>query len=134
MPTGQPALPRAAAAATAPDDRLFLSHPPPQTWLNWTACGFSALLFFSVAFVYNASCATCYPPSNPYWTVQTLLGDPVFYLTCLLAPITALLPRWVSGMLPPSESSRSSGGIFTAVCHTVQVSESASEAKPRSSG
>ncbi|XP_036909699.1 phospholipid-transporting ATPase VA isoform X2 [Sturnira hondurensis] len=63
------------------------------TWLNWTACGFSALLFFSVALVYNASCATCYPPSNPYWTMQTLLGDPVFYLTCLIAPVTALLPR-----------------------------------------
>ncbi|XP_036988622.2 phospholipid-transporting ATPase VA isoform X2 [Artibeus jamaicensis] len=63
------------------------------TWLNWTACGFSALLFFSVALVYNASCATCYPPSNPYWTMQTLLGDPVFYLICLIAPVTALLPR-----------------------------------------
>lgn len=63
------------------------------TWLNWTACGFSTLLFFTVAFVYNGSCATCYPPSNPYWTMQTLTGDPVFYLTCLIAPVTALLPR-----------------------------------------
>ncbi|XP_054417916.1 phospholipid-transporting ATPase VA [Pteronotus mesoamericanus] len=63
------------------------------TWLNWTSCGFSTLLFFTVAFIYNASCATCYPPSNPYWTMQTLIGDPVFYLTCLIAPVTALLPR-----------------------------------------
>ncbi|XP_016056231.1 PREDICTED: probable phospholipid-transporting ATPase VA, partial [Miniopterus natalensis] len=63
------------------------------TWLNWTACGFSTLLFFTVAFIYNGSCATCYPPSNPYWTMQTLTGDPVFYLTCLIAPVTALLPR-----------------------------------------
>ncbi|KAM8780695.1 phospholipid-transporting ATPase VA-like [Rhynchonycteris naso] len=63
------------------------------TWLNWTTCGFSALLFFTVAFIYNASCATCYPPSNPYWTMQTLVGDPVFYLICLITPITALLPR-----------------------------------------
>ncbi|XP_073918139.1 phospholipid-transporting ATPase VA isoform X3 [Castor canadensis] len=63
------------------------------TWLNWIACAFSILLFFSVALVYNTSCATCYPPSNPYWTMQTLLGDPVFYLTCLIAPVTALLPR-----------------------------------------
>jgi len=69
------------------------------TWLNWIACGFSILLFFTVALIYNASCATCYPPSNPYWTMQTLLGDPVFYLTCLIAPVTALLPRWVSGTL-----------------------------------
>ncbi|XP_074173871.1 phospholipid-transporting ATPase VA isoform X2 [Rhinolophus sinicus] len=63
------------------------------TWLNWMACGFSVLLFFTVAFIYNASCATCYPPSNPYWTMHTLMGDPVFYLTCLLAPVAALLPR-----------------------------------------
>ncbi|MBZ3870839.1 putative phospholipid-transporting ATPase VA [Sciurus carolinensis] len=63
------------------------------TWLNWTACVFSILLFFTVALIYNASCATCYPPSNPYWTMQALLGDPVFYLICLIAPITALLPR-----------------------------------------
>ncbi|XP_023379650.1 probable phospholipid-transporting ATPase VA, partial [Pteropus vampyrus] len=63
------------------------------TWLNWVACGFSVLLFLAVALVYNASCATCYPPSNPYWTMHTLLGDPVFYLTCLLAPVAALLPR-----------------------------------------
>ncbi|KAK2492677.1 hypothetical protein MC885_013302 [Smutsia gigantea] len=63
------------------------------TWLNWIACGFSILLFFTVALIYNASCATCYPPSNPYWTMQTLMGDPVFYLTCLVAPVAALLPR-----------------------------------------
>ncbi|XP_076400087.1 phospholipid-transporting ATPase VA isoform X2 [Peromyscus maniculatus bairdii] len=63
------------------------------TWLNWLACGFSTFLFFSVALIYNTSCATCYPPSNPYWTMQTLLGDPLFYLTCLLAPVAALLPR-----------------------------------------
>ncbi|KAL0618798.1 putative phospholipid-transporting ATPase VA [Plecturocebus cupreus] len=63
------------------------------TWLNWITCGFSVLLFFTVALIYNASCATCYPPSNPYWTIQALLGDPVFYLTCLLTPVAALLPR-----------------------------------------
>ncbi|XP_032251315.1 probable phospholipid-transporting ATPase VA isoform X3 [Phoca vitulina] len=77
------------------------------TWLNWIACGFSILLFFTVALIYNASCATCYPPSNPYWTMQTLLGDPVFYLTCLIAPVTALLPRLffkaVQGSLFPTQ-------------------------------
>ncbi|XP_007944174.1 phospholipid-transporting ATPase VA [Orycteropus afer afer] len=63
------------------------------TWFNWIACGFSILLFFIVALIYNDSCATCYPPSNPYWTMQTLMGDPVFYLTCIIAPVAALLPR-----------------------------------------
>ncbi|XP_030879718.1 probable phospholipid-transporting ATPase VA [Leptonychotes weddellii] len=77
------------------------------TWLNWIACGFSILLFFTVALIYNASCATCYPPSNPYWTMQTLLGDPVFYLTCLIAPVAALFPRLffkaVQGSLFPTQ-------------------------------
>ncbi|CAO2614403.1 Phospholipid-transporting ATPase VA [Lemmus lemmus] len=63
------------------------------TWLNWLACGFSIFLFFSVALIYNTSCAICYPPSNPYWTMQTLLGDPLFYLTSLITPVAALLPR-----------------------------------------
>ncbi|XP_023560424.1 probable phospholipid-transporting ATPase VA, partial [Octodon degus] len=63
------------------------------TWLNWVACGFSILLFLTVALIYNSACATCYPPSNPYWTMQTLLGDPVFYLLCFITPVTALLPR-----------------------------------------
>ncbi|XP_015441182.1 probable phospholipid-transporting ATPase VA [Pteropus alecto] len=80
------------------------------TWLNWVACGFSVLLFLAVALVYNASCATCYPPSNPYWTMHTLLGDPVFYLTCLLAPVAALLPRLLckalQGTLSPTPLQR----------------------------
>ncbi|XP_054999025.1 phospholipid-transporting ATPase VA isoform X1 [Sorex araneus] len=63
------------------------------TWLNWITCIFSVVLFFSVALIYNSSCPTCYPPSNPHWTIQTLMGDPLFYLTCLLAPVAALLPR-----------------------------------------
>uniref|UniRef100_A0A452VP32 Phospholipid-transporting ATPase n=1 Tax=Ursus maritimus TaxID=29073 RepID=A0A452VP32_URSMA len=77
-----------------------------KTWVRAVACGFSILLFFTVALIYNASCATCYPPSNPYWTMQTLLGDPVFYLTCLIAPVAALLPRWVSGtkLIAPKET------------------------------
>uniref|UniRef100_A0A452VPE3 Phospholipid-transporting ATPase n=1 Tax=Ursus maritimus TaxID=29073 RepID=A0A452VPE3_URSMA len=78
-----------------------------KTWVRAVACGFSILLFFTVALIYNASCATCYPPSNPYWTMQTLLGDPVFYLTCLIAPVAALLPRLffkaVQGSLFPTQ-------------------------------
>uniref|UniRef100_F6TTP6 Phospholipid-transporting ATPase n=1 Tax=Ornithorhynchus anatinus TaxID=9258 RepID=F6TTP6_ORNAN len=69
------------------------------TWLHVVSCGCSILLFFLVALVYNAFCSTCFPPSNPYWTLQNLLGDPVFYLTCVLAPVVALLPRYVSRSL-----------------------------------
>lgn len=67
-----------------------------------------------MALIYNASCATCYPPSNPYWTMQTLMGDPVFYLTCLIAPVAALLPRWVCGTLT-FRSSVSPESLFLAV-------------------
>uniref|UniRef100_A0AAY4DUK9 Phospholipid-transporting ATPase n=1 Tax=Denticeps clupeoides TaxID=299321 RepID=A0AAY4DUK9_9TELE len=52
------------------------------------------ILFFAVALGYNASCPTCYSPSNPYWTMQRLLGDPLFYLLCLVTPLAAVLPRY----------------------------------------
>ncbi|KAI5109536.1 putative phospholipid-transporting ATPase VA, partial [Silurus meridionalis] len=64
------------------------------TWMNWVSIAFSILLFFTVALCYNASCPTCYSPSNPYWSMQRLLGDPLFYLLCVVTPITALLPRY----------------------------------------
>ncbi|XP_057697770.1 phospholipid-transporting ATPase VA isoform X2 [Corythoichthys intestinalis] len=64
------------------------------TWMNWVSICFSVALFFTVALCYNASCPTCYSPSNPYWTMQRLLQDPAFYLLCLITPAVALLPRY----------------------------------------
>uniref|UniRef100_A0A8C8S012 Phospholipid-transporting ATPase n=1 Tax=Pelusios castaneus TaxID=367368 RepID=A0A8C8S012_9SAUR len=68
-----------------------------KTWtlFHWSSCIFSILLFFIVALVYNVSCPICYPPSNPYWTMEKLMGEPMFYLTCLISPVTALLPRFL---------------------------------------
>ncbi|KAM4795955.1 phospholipid-transporting ATPase VA [Rhinophrynus dorsalis] len=65
------------------------------TWINVLSIVFSILLFFSVALIYNSSCPTCNPPSNPYWTMQKLMGNPLFYLICLLSPVAALLPRFL---------------------------------------
>uniref|UniRef100_A0A8C7FVJ6 Phospholipid-transporting ATPase n=1 Tax=Oncorhynchus kisutch TaxID=8019 RepID=A0A8C7FVJ6_ONCKI len=67
------------------------------TWMNWVSITFSVGLFFTVALCYNASCPTCYSPSNPYWTMQRLLGEPLFYLLCVITPVAALLPRLVRG-------------------------------------
>lgn len=67
---------------------------PLQTWMNWLSIAFSIALFFTVALCYNASCPTCYTPSNPYWTMQRLLQDPLFYLLCVITPLVALLPRY----------------------------------------
>ncbi|XP_077441006.1 phospholipid-transporting ATPase VA [Vanacampus margaritifer] len=64
------------------------------TWMNWLSICFSVALFFTVALCYNASCPTCYSPSNPYWTMQRLLQDPAFYLLCLVTPAAAVLPRY----------------------------------------
>uniref|UniRef100_A0A8C4HB51 Phospholipid-transporting ATPase n=1 Tax=Dicentrarchus labrax TaxID=13489 RepID=A0A8C4HB51_DICLA len=64
------------------------------TWMNWLSIAFSIALFFTVALCYNASCPTCYSPSNPYWTMQRLLQDPLFYLLCVITPVAALLPRY----------------------------------------
>ncbi|KAJ0065247.1 hypothetical protein NL108_006602, partial [Boleophthalmus pectinirostris] len=63
------------------------------TWMNWSSICFSIALFFTVALCYNASCPTCYSPSNPYWTIQRLLLDPQFYFLCVITPCSALLPR-----------------------------------------
>ncbi|XP_068599691.1 phospholipid-transporting ATPase VA [Brachionichthys hirsutus] len=63
------------------------------TWMNWLSITFSVVLFFSVALCYNASCPACYT-SNPYWTMQRLLQDPLFYALCVITPVTALLPRY----------------------------------------
>ncbi|XP_015275141.1 PREDICTED: probable phospholipid-transporting ATPase VA [Gekko japonicus] len=65
------------------------------TWLHLSSCAFSIGLFFTVALIYNASCPTCYPPSNPYWIMEKLMGDPMFYLTCFVTPAVALLPRFL---------------------------------------
>ncbi|XP_052561634.1 phospholipid-transporting ATPase VA isoform X1 [Tympanuchus pallidicinctus] len=65
------------------------------TFLHWSSCIFSILLFFFVALVYNASCPVCHPPSNPYWTMERLMGDPIFYFTCIISPVVALLPRFL---------------------------------------
>uniref|UniRef100_A0A803W036 Phospholipid-transporting ATPase n=1 Tax=Ficedula albicollis TaxID=59894 RepID=A0A803W036_FICAL len=64
------------------------------TFLHWSSCIFSIILFFFVALVYNASCPVCHPPSNPYWTMERLMGDPMFYFTCIISPVVALLPRY----------------------------------------
>uniref|UniRef100_A0A668A0Z2 Phospholipid-transporting ATPase n=1 Tax=Myripristis murdjan TaxID=586833 RepID=A0A668A0Z2_9TELE len=64
------------------------------TWMNWASITFSIALFFTVALCYNASCPTCYSPSNPYWTMQRLLQDPLFYMLCVITPLAALLPRY----------------------------------------
>lgn len=72
---------------------MSLSRPL-QTWMNWLSIAFSIALFFTVALCYNASCPTCYTPSNPYWTMQRLLQDPLFYLLCVITPLVALLPRY----------------------------------------
>nr|XP_019936884.1 PREDICTED: probable phospholipid-transporting ATPase VA [Paralichthys olivaceus] len=77
------------------------------TWMNWLSISFSVALFFTVALCYNASCPTCYSPSNPYWTMQRLLQDPLFYLLCVITPVAALLPRYFyracQGTLFPSQ-------------------------------
>ncbi|XP_046892740.1 phospholipid-transporting ATPase VA [Hypomesus transpacificus] len=77
------------------------------TWMNWLSIGFSVALFFAVSLCYNASCPSCYSPSNPYWTMQRLLGEPLFYLLCIVTPVAALLPRYFyracQGSLFPSQ-------------------------------
>ncbi|KAM4700518.1 phospholipid-transporting ATPase VA [Discoglossus pictus] len=77
------------------------------TWINVCSIAYSILLFFSVALIYNSSCPTCNPPSNPYWSMQKLMADPLFYFICILSPVAALLPRFlyksIQGTMFPSQ-------------------------------
>lgn len=75
--------------------------------MNWASITFSIALFFTVALCYNASCPTCYSPSNPYWTMQRLLQDPLFYMLCVITPLAALLPRYAGFVLQMSEHANS---------------------------
>ncbi|KAI3369048.1 hypothetical protein L3Q82_026016 [Scortum barcoo] len=92
------------------------------TWMNWLFIAFSIALFFTVALCYNASCPTCYSPSNPYWTMQRLLQDPLFYLLCLITPVTALLPRYAELDFPASVFGNRAGVCPDVwLCFTFQI-------------
>uniref|UniRef100_A0A8C1DYA7 Phospholipid-transporting ATPase n=1 Tax=Cyprinus carpio carpio TaxID=630221 RepID=A0A8C1DYA7_CYPCA len=74
-----------------------------KTWVSLVLY-YAKSLFFIVALCYNASCPACFSPSNPYWTMQRLLGEPIFYLLCVVTPIAALLPRKIAKSLKLSSS------------------------------
>ncbi|NXI60164.1 AT10A ATPase, partial [Chloroceryle aenea] len=110
------------------------------TFLHWSSCIFSILLFFLVALVYNASCPVCHPPSNPYWTMERLMGDPMFYFTCIISPVVALLPRFLyrilQGTLFPTQLqlgrqlSKLPPEIRTQLLTKLNVKETARQAQP----
>ncbi|XP_008496299.2 probable phospholipid-transporting ATPase VA [Calypte anna] len=110
------------------------------TFLHWSSCIFSILLFFFVALVYNASCPVCHPPSNPYWTMERLMGDPMFYFTCIISPVIALLPRFLyrtlQGTLFPTQLqlgrqlSKLSPEIRTQLLTKLNVKEAVRQTQP----
>ncbi|XP_059919245.1 phospholipid-transporting ATPase VD [Gadus macrocephalus] len=69
------------------------------TAVHWGVMMGSVGVFFVSILAYNALCVTCNPPANPYWTLQTQMGDPMFYLVCLLTTVVALLPRYTFHVL-----------------------------------
>uniref|UniRef100_A0A8C1X6R3 Phospholipid-transporting ATPase n=1 Tax=Cyprinus carpio TaxID=7962 RepID=A0A8C1X6R3_CYPCA len=66
-----------------------------KTWVSLVLY-YAKSLFFIVALCYNASCPACFSPSNPYWTMQRLLGEPIFYLLCVVTPIAEYLCQYIS--------------------------------------
>ncbi|NXK26418.1 AT10A ATPase, partial [Arenaria interpres] len=114
------------------------------TFLHWSSCIFSILLFFFVALVYNASCPVCHPPSNPYWTMERLMGDPMFYFTCIISPVVALLPRFLyrtlQGTLFPTQLqlgrqlSKLSPEIRTQLLTKLNVKETICQTQPFAGG
>uniref|UniRef100_A0A665W412 Phospholipid-transporting ATPase n=1 Tax=Echeneis naucrates TaxID=173247 RepID=A0A665W412_ECHNA len=73
-----------------------------KSWMvvHWVIMLGSVALYFIVTLAYSAICITCNPPSNPYWILQSQMADPMFYLTCIITTVVALLPRYVQHYLP----------------------------------
>lgn len=88
--------------------------------MNCLSMAFSVALFLTVAVCYNASCPTCYSPSNPYWTMQRLLQEPVFFLLLTVTPGAALLPRYALIFEPLAEIFLIYG--TKCVCYRYQMS------------
>uniref|UniRef100_A0A8C8SQE3 Phospholipid-transporting ATPase n=1 Tax=Pelusios castaneus TaxID=367368 RepID=A0A8C8SQE3_9SAUR len=69
------------------------------TWIHVTIMIGSILFYFVFALTFGATCKTCNPPSNPYWTMEKHMTDPVFYLVCIITTSVALLPRYLFRVL-----------------------------------
>uniref|UniRef100_A0A3P9ALT3 Phospholipid-transporting ATPase n=1 Tax=Esox lucius TaxID=8010 RepID=A0A3P9ALT3_ESOLU len=64
------------------------------TLVHWVTMLGSVALYFTVTLVYSATCISCNPPSDPYWTTQQQMSEPIFYLVCVITTVVALLPRY----------------------------------------
>lgn len=69
------------------------------TGVHWFTMLGSVALYFIVTLIYSSFCVTCNPPSNPYWILQDQMGDPMFYLICIITTVVALLPRYTFHVL-----------------------------------
>ncbi|XP_076850233.1 phospholipid-transporting ATPase VB [Brachyhypopomus gauderio] len=80
------------------------------TVVHWVIMVGSIVIYFIVTLAFCAICVSCNPPSDPYWTMQEQMLDPVFYLVCILTTVVALLPRYtlhaLRGTLVPSDHLR----------------------------
>uniref|UniRef100_A0A3P8Z692 Phospholipid-transporting ATPase n=1 Tax=Esox lucius TaxID=8010 RepID=A0A3P8Z692_ESOLU len=69
------------------------------TLVHWVTMLGSVALYFTVTLVYSATCISCNPPSDPYWTTQQQMSEPIFYLVCVITTVVALLPRYAHNAL-----------------------------------
>uniref|UniRef100_A0AAY5KAT3 Phospholipid-transporting ATPase n=1 Tax=Esox lucius TaxID=8010 RepID=A0AAY5KAT3_ESOLU len=69
------------------------------TLVHWVTMLGSVALYFTVTLVYSATCISCNPPSDPYWTTQQQMSEPIFYLVCVITTVVALLPRFTYRVL-----------------------------------
>lgn len=68
-----------------------------KTWtlFHWIIMIGSILLYFIFSLIYNATCVVCNHPTNPYWIMEKELSTASFYFISIIAPVTALLPRYL---------------------------------------
>uniref|UniRef100_H2ZKF7 Phospholipid-transporting ATPase n=1 Tax=Ciona savignyi TaxID=51511 RepID=H2ZKF7_CIOSA len=63
------------------------------TWIHWVCQIGSVLVFFAYSLIYNIVCATCLPPSNPYFVMERVIQTGQFWFSILLVTAVALFPR-----------------------------------------
>uniref|UniRef100_H2ZKF2 Phospholipid-transporting ATPase n=1 Tax=Ciona savignyi TaxID=51511 RepID=H2ZKF2_CIOSA len=65
------------------------------TWIHWVCQIGSVLVFFAYSLIYNIVCATCLPPSNPYFVMERVIQTGQFWFSILLVTAVALFPRYL---------------------------------------
>lgn len=65
-----------------------------QTWIHTVVLVLSCTSYFGFVLLLSGFCVTCSPPVNPLGIELLQMSHSLFYITCVLTTVAALLPRY----------------------------------------